>query len=102
MAQWVIGYEKNNDEHKYFCRAIFWIHGTKAKKLKLEDRCKLDGIPETLIPLDGTGFLIFRQVQDDYRFGGERHTHPASDHKDPNPATLAPRLLWLSTVSQSG
>jgi hypothetical protein len=36
-----------------------------------------------------------------YRFGGEWHTDPASDHKDPNPATLAPRLLWLSTVSQS-
>jgi hypothetical protein len=32
---------------------------------------------------------------------GERHTDPASDHKDPNPATLAPRLLWLSTMSQS-
>jgi hypothetical protein len=32
---------------------------------------------------------------------GERHTDPASDHKDPNPATLAPCLLWLSTVSQS-
>jgi hypothetical protein len=33
---------------------------------------------------------------------GERRTDLASDHKDPNPATLAPRLLWLSTVSQSG
>jgi hypothetical protein len=47
-------------------------------------------------------FLIFRQVQDNYRFGWKRHTDPASDHKDLKPATLAPRLLWLSTVSQSG
>jgi hypothetical protein len=49
----------------------------------------------------GTRFLIFFQVQDNYRFGRKRHTDPASDHKDPNPTTLAPRLLWLSTMSQS-
>ena len=35
---------------------------------------------------------------DKQRFDGERHTDPASDQHDPNPATLAPRLLWLSTV----
>jgi hypothetical protein len=51
---------------------------------------------------DGGGVLIFRQVQDNYRFGGERHIDPASDYKDLNPATLAPRLLWSSTMSQSG
>ena len=39
---------------------------------------------------------------DKQRFDGERHTDPASDHTDPNPATLAPRLLWLSTMSRSG
>jgi hypothetical protein len=50
----------------------------------------------------GAGFPIFRQVQDNYRFGGEQHTDPASDHKNSNPATLAPCPLWLSTVSQSG
>ena len=49
--------------------------------------------------LMGTWFLIFRQVQDNYRFGGERHTDPVSDHENPNPATLAPHLVWLSTVS---
>jgi hypothetical protein len=32
----------------------------------------------------------------------KQHTDPALYHKDPNPATLAPRLLWLSTVLQSG
>ena len=30
---------------------------------------------------------------DKQRFDGERHTDPASDQHDPNPATLAPRLL---------
>jgi hypothetical protein len=30
--------------------------------------------------------------------GEERHTDLVSDHKDPNPVTLAPRLLWLSTM----
>ena len=30
---------------------------------------------------------------DKQRFDGERHTDLASDHTDPNPATLAPRLL---------
>ena len=30
---------------------------------------------------------------DKQRFDGERHTDPASDHTDLNPATLAPRLL---------
>jgi hypothetical protein len=54
-----------------------------------------------LYTLDGTWFPIFRQVQDNYRFGQKRHTDPASYHKDPNPTTLAPCLLWLSTVSQS-
>jgi len=35
---------------------------------------------------------------DKQRFDGVRHTDSASYHTDPNPATLAPRLLWLSTV----
>ena len=35
---------------------------------------------------------------DKQRFDGERHTDPTSDHIDPNPATFAPRLLWLSSV----
>jgi hypothetical protein len=46
-------------------------------------------------PVMGTLFPIFRQVQDNYRFGRKRHTDLASDHKDPNPATLALRLLWF-------
>lgn len=41
----------------------------------------------------GTEFSIFHQVQDNYRFGEERCTDPAPDHKDPNPAILTPRLL---------
>ena len=41
----------------------------------------------------GTGFQIFHQVQDNFRFGGHRHTDPASDLKDPNPTTLATCLL---------
>ena len=36
--------------------------------------------------------------RDKQRFDGERHTDPASDHTDPNPATLAPHFLWLSSV----
>jgi hypothetical protein len=40
-----------------------------------------------MVSLTGTRFLIFRQVQDNYRFGQKRYTNPASDHKDPNPAT---------------
>ena len=35
---------------------------------------------------------------DKQRFDGERHTDPASDQQDPNPATLAPHLLWLLIV----
>jgi hypothetical protein len=52
--------------------------------------------------------LHLRQGDGDVRFKitidlvGERHTDPASYHKDPNSATLAPHLLWLSTVSHSG
>ena len=30
-------------------------YGTKAKTLKLKDRCKPDGIPEALIPNNGDG-----------------------------------------------
>ena len=29
-------------------------YGTKEKILKLKDRCKLDGIPEALIQIDGS------------------------------------------------
>jgi hypothetical protein len=56
----------------------------------------------SLMGSDGDGFLIICQVQDNYRFGRGRHTDPGLDHNDPNPATLAPRILLLSTVSQSG
>jgi hypothetical protein len=51
--------------------------------------------------LMGMRFPIFRQVQNNYRFGWKRHIDPAWDHKDSNPATLASRILWLPTVSQS-
>jgi hypothetical protein len=30
-------------------------YGMKAKTLELRVRCKIDGIPEALIPLDGDG-----------------------------------------------
>jgi hypothetical protein len=35
MARRVMGYENNDDEYKYFCRAIFWIYGTRTNTTKL-------------------------------------------------------------------
>jgi len=45
----------------------------------------------------GTAFLIFRQFEINNDLFGEQHNDLASNHKELNPATLAPRLLWLST-----
>ena len=57
-------------------------YGTKAKTLKLKDRCKPNGIPKALIPNNGdvgsrssVRFWIILVV------GGARHTDPASDPK---------------------
>jgi hypothetical protein len=52
-------------------------------------------------------YLVWRGSQASNRFTITidllkiRHTDLASNHKDLNPITLAPLLLWLSTVSQS-
>jgi hypothetical protein len=43
MAQRVMGYGNNEDEYKYFCRAIFWIYGARTNKINLTV------IPEALI-----------------------------------------------------
>ena len=43
------------------------------------------------------GFPIFRKVQDNYRFGGFETHRSSFKSKEMNPATLAPRILWLST-----
>ena len=57
-------------------------YGTKAKTLKLKDRCKPDGIPEASIPNNGDV-----DSQSSVRFwitlvvGGARHIDPASDPK---------------------
>ena len=58
------------------------------------------GLPELFsaqdqvtLPLMGTWVPDLPSGGDKQRFDGERHTDPASDHTDPNPATLAPRLL---------
>ena len=52
-----------------------------------------------LIPLDGdVGSRSFVRFWITIVVFGEWHTDPASDHIDPNPATLAPHLLCLSTV----
>jgi hypothetical protein len=52
--------------------------------------------------LMGTRFLSSVRFKITIDLVRERHTDPASDHKDPNPKILAPRLLRLSTVPQSG
>jgi hypothetical protein len=49
--------------------------------------------------LMGMGFLKFCKVQDNYQFGGEQYINLTLDHKDPNSATLVPRLIWLSVIS---
>ena len=53
---------------------------------------------KVVLPLMGTRVPDLLSGGDKQRFDGERHTDPASDHTDPNLATLAPHLLWLSTV----
>ena len=78
-------------------------YGTKEKTLKLKDRCKPDSTPKALIPNDGdVGSRFPVRFWITLVVGGARHADPVSDPKDPNPAILAPQLLWLSTVSQPG
>jgi len=48
-------------------------------------------------------FPIFHQVKITIDLiSEERHNDLGSYHKNPNPATIAPHLLWLWTVSQFG
>jgi hypothetical protein len=41
----------------------------------------ISSILDVCYKLMGTWFPIFRQVDDNYRFGGARHTDPALDQK---------------------
>ena len=55
---------------------------TKAKTLKLKDRCKPEGIPEAPILNDGdVGSRSFFRLWITLVVGGARHTDPASDPK---------------------
>jgi hypothetical protein len=63
-------------------------------------RCEPDGIPLLWLPHDKSWIPDLPKGSGNYRFGRIWDTWSGFKSKEMTPATLAPRILWLSTKLQ--